>query len=770
MRRTKEFVAEAVLAVVSTYVPRHCGIATFARDLVHAYYSVPKIRAKHGPIVAAISDHFGEFHYPKEVAYEIRKEVADDYRVAAEFLSRSHADVISIQHEYGIYGGADGELILELAHALRKPYTVTLHTVLSKPTPNQRRVLQELCDAATIVVTISKGAIPLLKDIYNIEVEKIVHIPHGAPDLPFTDPAYYQETLGLTGRWVLMTFGHLGPSKGIEMALHALAKLVKDIPDVTYLIVGATHPELLKREGEKYRESLIKLVEELNLQDHVQFVNRYLDDEELKQYIQGADIYISPYPGEEQISSGPLTYAVAAGKAIISTPYVAAKEMLSDNRGILTPFNDPDALAENLKTLIQDQLRRVRMRKAAYKYGRTLTWANIGKAYAALVNQIFQSGRAPARVFSFVGGKPAKIRWDYLKSLCDETGVFQHARYTIPDRSHGYTTDDNARTLIAGCHDYLLNGDSEIKELIPRTLSFLRYAYNPDNGRVRNFMSFERFWLEDMGSEDSHGRTVWATGYATAHAPKGYGQRAAFDLFHEILPVLNTFTSPRAWALAILGIDAYLTRFSGDLPVRRMGMTLTKKLLNLYEANRHYHQQNWVWVEDILAYDNARIPEAFIAASAWSELDGVLEAGLACAEWLFENCTNPENGHLSLIGNRGWWTRGKQKAQFDQQPVDAAAMVALAKRAYLVTNDKKWRERAEISFDWFLGKNDVGLPLVDEISGGCRDGITPLGINENMGAESTLSYLLASLDIASLYLSEKKEDIEEIGLLKVPNL
>ncbi len=757
----------AEFAILSTYVPRHCGIATFSHDLLKSYQEASDDVASHSPIVIAISDELGEFDYPPEVAFEIRKHSLSDYRTAAEYINQSPAEIVDIQHEYGIFGGQDGEMLLHFIEHLKKPFIITLHTVLPEPSENQRRVLSELCDKAFKVIVLAKAAIPILETVYSVSPEKTEHISHGAPDLPFTDPAFFQETLGLTGRWVLMTFGHLGPSKGIEMALEALSILVKDIPNVTYLIVGATHPELIKHQGEQYRENLEKMVADLGLQENVVFVNRYLSDSELKQYIQGADIYISPYPGAAQISSGPLTYAVAAGKAVIATPYLAAQEMLAEERGILTPFQDPNALAKNLYEIIKDDLRRVRLRKSAYRYGRTFTWQNVGKAHYELVKRLLSEGRGSVRSFYVKNLAPVHPSWDYLLSITDSTGVLQHAKYTVPDREHGYCTDDNARALIVACKEWQMHGSQLAKPMITKCLSFLRHAYNPTNQRSRNFMGYDRKWMESAGSEDSHARALWAVGYSSAYAMKGAGQRTSFELFHLLLPKLTSFTSPRAWAFGILGIDAYLSKFQGDLPVRRIGTELVNRLLECYQ---NCHKDNWNWFEDIIAYDNARLPEALIAASSWVGNQKALEVGISTLTWLFENCLDEKDGHLSFIGNRNWWKRGKPKSKFDQQPVDACAMLAAAKRAYETTRDSIWKDYAERAYEWFFGRNDLGIPLVDETSGGCRDGLCANGVNENMGAESTLSFLLAALDYSAMYVEDEDTSHQETAKISATSV
>ncbi|MCH7905239.1 MAG: glycosyltransferase family 4 protein [Armatimonadetes bacterium] len=734
------------LAIVSTYVPLRCGLATFARDLA-AHYGASEVAGGEAfPKVVAVSPEGADLDYPPEVVYDIRRDRQSDYRTAADFLNRSPVDIVSLQHEFGIFGGEDGDLVLGLLAALKRPVVATLHTVLRDPTDGQRETLKQVCDHAAAVMVLAQAAKPILEAVYDVPSEKIVFIPHGAPDLPFSDPAFYQESLGLAGKRVVMTFGHLGPGKGIEMALEAMARLAPDYRDVVYLVVGATHPELLKWEGEAYREGLERMAADLSLTDTVRFVNRHLTDTEVEEYLQAADIYVAPYTGADQIASGPLAYAVAAGKAVVATPFAAAQELLASGRGLLTPFDDPDALAQNLRDLLDDPVKSVKMRKAAYRHGRGFTWPSIGSTYRELCSELAAGSRpVPVAAHARAAQEP-ELRWDHLLALSDDTGVLQHAKYAIPDHSHGYCADDNARALLVACAQWRLNECPEALALIHRTLSFLSYGFNDANSRMRNFMSYDRTWLEKTGSEDSHGRTVWAAGYAAAHAPRHSGQRVAFELFHKLLVKLPKFTSPRAWAFSLLGISAYLSRFEGELAVRHVGRRLAERLADRYESAA---TRKWRWFEEIVAYDNGRLPEALLAASVWGGDERFRRYGLQSLEWLFDGCT-ADDGHISLVGCSGLWRKGKGKARFDQQPLCAAAMVAAARRAFEVTGDAVWIERATTAFEWFLGRNDIGTPLVDPLSGGCADGLTPLGVNENMGAESTLSWMLAASDIAEL--------------------
>lgn len=733
-------------AVISTYVPRRCGIATFAYDLVTAYNGQTKEQKK--PLVVAVSNPKSQCAYPREVAYEIGRDHVEDYVRAAQFLNGSPIDIVSIQHEYGIFGGEDGKHIVTLANELKKPFSVTCHTVLKKPSNGQLSRLKQLCERASSVIVLSDEAILTMKSVYGIDPAKVVCARHGAPDLPFTDPEFFKDALGLAGRTVLLTFGHLGPGKGIETGIRALKRCVAKIPNIMYLVVGATHPELLKYEGERYRESLVQLADELGVAENVRFINKYLTSKEVLEYVQAADIYLSPYPVADQISSGPLAYAVAAGKVVISTPYVAAKELLADGRGLLAEFNSDESFADNIVAACTDPVRAVRMRKAAYRFGRDFTWSSIGDAYARLFAGVVDRGSnsSSARPISPSGLCPKLPLWDHLVAMTDDTGVFQHAKYSVPDRSHGYCTDDVARSLLVACRDLRLSREPTWLHNARSWTSFLYHAFDRETGRMRNFMSFERRWLEKTGSEDSHARSVWATGYVAAHCPDDGCSRTCFELFHELLPALAKFRSPRAWAYSILGIAEYLSKYEGDLEAKKTGALLADRLVDLYNKAA---EGDWRWFEPVVAYDNAKLSEALLRASSWDDESRYENVGFATLEWLFTSLTDPSTGAIWLVGNRGWWRKDQEAAvaRFDQQPIDAAGMVSAAKCAYELTRDPIWRERLLRSFEWFLGRNDLGISLVDSRTGACGDGLTPTGVNGNQGAESTLSWMNAQYDL-----------------------
>ncbi len=739
------------IAFIATYPPRQCGIGTFTYDLLTSlkgvYNRKDTLPYQHNLQVIALNNIAEGYDYTDDVGFEIKDQHQSDYFNAADYINLSSIDVVSLQHEYGIFGGPDGEYIVNLLAKLKKPVVTTLHTVLKDPSPEQLTVMEKVCSLSTRVVIIAEKAIPILEEVYGVPREKISLIHHGTPDVPFLDSSYYKEQVQ-EGRMVILTFGLLSPNKGIEYAIRGVKIAAKKYPDLLYIILGATHPEVKRRFGEQYRLSLGKLVQELDLEENVVFHNRYVTMDQLIRFLVASDIYLTPYLSKEQISSGTLAYAVACGKAVISTPYWYAEELLADERGLLVPFQDSEALGNELLRLLSDEGLRNRLRKHAYQFGRQMVWPEVARAYLhdfenALAEYSTAAIGARFHPRTLARAVLPEINLEHLRSLTDDTGVYQHAVFSTPDRFHGYCTDDNARALLLTIMNWRLNQNRAILPLLQVSLAFLNHALNPKTGRSRNFLSFDRRWLEDKGSEDSHGRLLWALGYTIAFAPTEAILGLCLRLFKQAISPVIFFSSPRAWAFSILGCSAYLKRFGGDSEVRHIASQLSNQLLELFKNNV---TPEWPWFENIVSYDNARLPQALILAGQHSESEEkelYFQYGINALKWLISIQTSPTGGHLSLIGNKGWWVRGEEKALFDQQPLEAAALVDACFQAFLATGGDFWRSEMDRIFQWYLGYNDLDSTLIDFTTGACFDGIHPTGINQNQGAESTLSYLLA---------------------------
>lgn len=759
------------VSFISTYPPRKCGIATFCNDLLNSMKLVYGTSNNNGEQsnfeVVALNNNIETYNYDREVTFHVRDQQRSDYQRAADFINHSPVDAVSVQHEYGIFGGEDGNYINYLLDSLKKPAITTLHTVLEEPSTGQRQTMLRICEQSVSVVVMAQAAVDILTRVYRVPEDKVLLIPHGAPDVPFLDSSYYKDQFQAEGRKVLLTFGLLSPSKGLEYSLAAMEKVVEVHPDALYIILGATHPEVKRRHGEEYRHLLEKMVHDKGLTHNVAFYNQYVSLERLVQFLVATDVYITPYLNREQITSGTLAYALACGKAIVSTPYIYAEELLDDERGSLVPFRDSDALAEEVIKLLSDEAWRNRMRKNSYQYGRQMIWKEVARSYAA----VFEQARFSYSEMFSQSVKSAdvterailpEVNLTHLHTMTDDTGLYQHAVFNVPDRNHGYCTDDNARGLIAAVMNWRLFKDESINQLLKTYLSFLYHAFNEKRGRMRNFMSFDRRWLEEVGSEDSHGRVLWAIGYTIAHPPSEELLGLATRLFKDLVEAPLKFTSPRAWAFAVIGANYYLRRFGGDTRVRQIMLELSEKLMQLFAKNA---ADDWYWFENILAYDNARVSQALLVAGNYLEQEEMFETGLKSLQWLIEIQTNPEGGQLSIIGNDGWYKRGGEKARFDQQPVDATALVDACYQAFVLTGDDSWLGKMEWAFNWFFGSNDVHQPLYDFSDGGCYDGLQPGGINQNQGAESVVSMLLA---LQRVHLVAHQGLFQQQQQLKIP--
>ncbi len=744
------------VAIIGNYLPRQCGIATFTTALVDAL-------SKQAPGVnfgaIAMNDNPEGYKYPEKVRFEIQQNKLSDYSIASEYLNINQMDIVCVQHEYGIFGGSAGSHLLKLLGELRMPVVTTLHTVLKDPKIEYRKVLLKLADLSERLIVMSRKAIDFLTEIYGIPEEKITFIHHGIPDIPFVDPNYYKEQFGVEGKKVLLTFGLLSPNKGIEYVLQALPTIIKKHPDIAYIILGATHPHILKEHGDEYRIRLQQLVHKLNLSGHVHFQNRFVGLNELCEFLGTADVYITPYLEEAQITSGTLIYAMGSGKPVVSTPYWYATEMLADGRGVIVDFKNSDAIAEQITNLLDQDIDRNQIRKNAYSFTREAVWSAVSKRYLDVFREVKLKRSLHPRprhlysdnIKSITTFALPEIKFDHLKIMTDDTGIFQHATYTIPKRNHGYCTDDNARALVVTAMGYKYSSSDSVwlDSLSSLYLSFILDAYNEDNGRFRNFMTYSRQWTEEMGSEDSHGRALWGLGKIIAFTRNTGLKDVATLLFKRALNPVEQFTSPRAIAFALVGIHAYLEKFSGDSNVRRMRKILAENLFTLFKNNA---TQKWPWLEKKVSYANGKLVHALLLSGQWMQRNDMIEMGLNSLKWLLD--IQIEKGHFSPIGNIGWYEQDHPKARFDQQPLEANAMMEACVEAFNFTRNKVWLDSAVMCFNWFLGHNDLNLSLYDPKTGGCRDGLMADGINQNEGAESSLAWLLSLMALQNLYSEE----------------
>jgi len=737
------------VAFLGNHLPRRCGIATFTTDLADAIcteFPDP------GCSVVAMNDPGMRHAYGERVRFEIAESDLSSYRRAADFLNVGTTDVLSVQHEYGIFGGKAGSYVLALLREIRVPIVTTLHTIVGEPSVDQRRVMDAVVRLSTRLVVMSRHGAALLHDVHGAPQDKIDIIPHGIPGLP-RGPASKAQ-LGLEGKSVILTFGLLSPDKGIEYVIEALPRVVERHPDVMYVVVGATHPHVKERSGEAYRRELAQLARRLGVDSNIIFHDRFVSLPELVEFLSAADIYTTPYLNPEQTTSGTLAYAVGAGKAVISTPYRYASELLADGRGLLVPSRDSAAMAEAISGLLDDPGKLAALGARAALYGRDMGWPSVARSYVASMERAKREHESTrragfeAKTLKVRPMDPPELNVEHLRLMTDDTGLLQHATFSVPRLEDGYCLDDNARALLlmtliedAGTKDPAIT-----RVLGSRYLAFVSYAFNTEVGRFRNFMTYSRKWTEQCGSEDSQGRALWALGAVVGRSRDPGRQSLGGHLFHAALPVTSSFESPRGCAFALLGIHEYLRAFQGDSGVEALQQLLAERLLAGFERNATH---DWRWCEDIVSYDNARLPQALIVSGDRMGNAEMLAAGLRSLEWLAE-IQRSEEGDFAPVGSNGFYPRASRKAPFDQQPLEASAMVSACLEALRLTGEERWKQEALRAFRWFLGQNQLRASLYDPATGGCRDGLHADRLNENQGAESTLSFLLALTELSQL--------------------
>lgn len=729
------------IALIGNFPPRLCGIATFTRDVHAALTSAfPALAVD----AYAMTDPGGAYQYPPEVCCEIRQDELADYAQAARRINASGADAVLVQHEYGIFGGPAGINLLRLLDRVDAPVVVTLHTVLEHPDTDQRTVIEAIVRRAARLIVMAEKGRELLQRVHGVPAERIVVVPHGVPDRPLADTALFKQRFGLQGRKVMLTMGLLSPNKGIEYAIRALPGLVRRHPDLTYVILGATHPHLIAREGEAYRDSLIALAGELGVADHVLFDNRFVEQETLLDYIAATDIYVTPYLNQAQITSGTLSYAVALGKPVVSTPYWHATELLADGVGKLVPFGDSDAIGAAIGALLDDPVHLESMRHRAWAIGRTMLWERLAESYVAICRDAVT--RSPVRLPRGPRSSgPIEPRFDAVERMTDGTGMLQHAIFTVPDRNHGYCVDDNCRALML-MHRVEGPLAPRADELAEVYAAFVQHAWNGGEGRFRNFMGFDRGWLESVGSDDSFGRSLWSLGVTVASARSPELRRWALHLFDQVAPHVRALGSPRTWAFAILAADAVLESHAGHIVARSIVADFGVRLHGLLRKQR---RDDWLWFESVLSYDNARLPEALIRAGLRLGDVVMTQDGLAALGWLDGVQTN-EDGQFRAVGTDSFGCDHALPALFDQQPLEAWATIDAVLLAYRVTRDDRWQAAAWRAWNWYLGENDVGLPIGLPETGGCFDGLMSDRTNRNQGAESILAFQFASCAMARI--------------------
>ena len=720
------------IALIGNSPPRLCGIATFTRDVREALLaSFPSIAVD----LYAMNDVGSSHVYGPEVACSINQNEVADYRLAAQRINDSRADVVLVQHEYGIFGGAAGAHLLKLLDRVEAPVVVVLHTVLEQPNAEQRAVIDALSRRAAKLIVMAHRGREILCRVHGIAASRIAVVPHGVPDRPRVPTSPLKQRFDFTGRQVLLTFGLLSPNKGIETMIRALPAIVAAHPQALYVVLGATHPHLVAHEGEAYREGLQALAAELGVSNAVRFIDGFLAQDELLDYLQSADIYVIPYLTETQITSGTLAYAVALGKPVVSTPFWHAAELLGDGTGVLVPFGESRRFAEEIITLLDDPARVEAVGARAYSAGREMVWAKIAEAYLAICDDAVR--KRLVRIQPHRTREHAVIapRLEAIERMTDGCGMIQHSIFAVPDRNHGYCVDDNCRALMLM---HRIDGDAAPRAdaLAITYASFVQHAWNGALGRFRNFMGFDRAWLEAEGSEDSFGRSLWAIGCSASEARSLDMRRWALHLFDQVAPHVLQLKSPRTWAFALLGADAVLDTHPDHEVAHRLVEDFGTKLLAQLRLER---RDGWTWFESVVAYDNARLPEALLRAGKRLSDQGMLTEGLAALEWLDAMQTNGD-GQFRAVGTDSFMRAYAGPLPFDQQPLEAWATVEAMLFAHALTGEAKWLDDAWRAHSWYLGNNDLDLPMATPGDGGCFDGLMSDRVNLNQGAESILAY------------------------------
>lgn len=729
------------IAYIASYFPRECGIATFTEHLIKAVCGdtedVPEVS------VIAMNDEGQVYDYPPEVTFTVRQQHMQDYLDAADHVNNTDVDLVIVQHEFGIFGGESGIYLLPFLHRIKTPYIVTFHTVLKEPSFMQKSVVREIALHASRVIVMSRLATSFLEDIYEVPADKIMLIPHGVPD--FEQLSISSDILpeALRHRKVIFTFGLLSRNKGIETVINALPAVIGRHPDILYVVAGKTHPAVIRHAGEEYRQSLHELVSRLKLEDHVLFVDKFLTEDDLFAYLTHSDIYVTPYLSETQITSGTLTYALGAGAAVLSTPYWYAKELLDDGRGQLFGFSQHEELGALIRNLLDDPGELENLRARASEYGRELRWSRMGARYRQLARKILSTPRPASfsnRPLPDVSALPP-LNLTHIRRLTDDTGIVQHAKYGIPNLKEGYCLDDNARALMMMLMAQPHRKSKESPDLLPIYLSFIHYMQTPD-GNFRNFLSFSRQYLDDVGSEDSFGRTVWALGYLVRYAPNNSYREFATELFHKSTRHFSALEHLRGRANAVIGVCHYLAYHPSDEGMFAVLDGLLQPMIAAWNANSN---EQWRWFEKSMTYDNGILPLAFFHAAQLTGNERLLGIAMDSLQFL-ENLTM-HRGYFAPVGNEGWHCEGGECPLFDQQAIETMAMVLLYQQAHAVTGNRAYLQKMFTCYNWFHGENALRIPLYDHETQGCCDGLSPAGVNRNQGAESTVAYFISHIAV-----------------------
>ncbi|MEM4390792.1 MAG: glycosyltransferase family 4 protein [Candidatus Diapherotrites archaeon] len=720
------------ILMVSSYPPRECGIATFTKNLCDA------LQKKFGmilvPKVFCINEDSHILRdYDKRVIGSFVEQELESYEKAAKKINKmQNIGLVNIQHEFGLFGGKFGSHLLRFMELTNKKMITTMHTVLKNPKSEMKQVVRGISEYSEKIVVMTNTAKELLEKNYKIDGSKIEVIYHGVPSMVFQNKEKLRRKYGLADKKVLLTFGLLSKGKGVENIILAMPKILEKHPNAIYLVLGETHPKVRKIFGEEYRDYLKSLVQENNLIGKVKFIDKFLSLNEIIEFLELCDVYVAPALDKNQICSGTVSYAMGAGKPIVASFTRYNKEMLAENRGIVVRQNKPGYFANAICKFLDNQQMSLNFSKNVFEFSRKMTWPNVANSYFGMLKEI-------SNIEDCSFGRLPPLNFKHFYKLTDDFGIIQFCNYSEPDINSGYTLDDNARALVVAADTYSKFGSKKMLRLSNIFLNFLDYCQMQD-GKFHNFVDENREFLDDVGSEDSQGRAIWALGHVLDSNLPDELKLKAKHMLEKTIDFGLELESTRAEAYSLIGLSQVNGMFGNGMREK-----LVESLISKYNEVSNV---DWNWFEESLTYANGSIPEALFIADNYDKTGLALKVAEESLNFLTK--TLFIGGKLVPIGQEKWFVKDLERSHFDQQPIEASVMTTAYIRAFQKTGNKEYAIKARSSFDWYLGKNTSNLMVYDEATGGCFDGLTKNGVNANEGAEATVTYLLARMMISKI--------------------
>ncbi|WP_203295432.1 glycosyltransferase [Luteirhabdus pelagi] len=741
---------------VCSYPPRKCGIATFSQDLITSlkkgFGTTMQIE------VCALENECCDANgYPEEVTYKIdAQELSSFFKVASKLNERDDIGMVCVQHEFGLFGGDYGSHLVAFLLKLDIPISCVFHTVLPNPDKKRTKIMQALDDLSEKLIVLTNKSAEILESDYQIDTNKIAIIPHGTHIVLWKEKQRLKNKYGFQNKNVLSTFGLLSENKNIETALRALPKILQKFPNTVYLVLGKTHPEILKREGETYRDTLLKIVDNLGIKDHVIFINEYLELTRLLEYLSLSDVYLFSSKDPNQAVSGTFAYAMSCGNPVISTPIPHSKECLDPSTGILlNDFEDPIEISNAVIDLLEQPFIATSMGKNAFIKMRAFSWENVAISYSDIFQDYLQHN--DSLDFSL-----PPIRTDHIEDMTTDFGMLQFSNFSVPDTFFGYTLDDNARALIAMLMYYKQKRNDKVLRLIEIYMNFIVFCQQED-GLFYNYVDYEEQFTgqnTQVNLEDSNGRAIWALGYVlsdTENLPKSLVAKAE-NCFKNVIQNVADFNSPRAIGFILKGLYYYQEN-EPKTQYNQLADTLAEELLRIFNITS---DKKWEWFEDYLTYANSILPEALLYAWLITKNKKYKDVAETTFDFLLSQYFM--KGQIKVISNDGWFHKRNKRTFHGEQPIEVAYTILSLDLFYRVTHKKKYAKQLHTAFSWFLGNNHLKQIMYNPVNGACYDGLEEDNININQGAESNLCYLMARLVVENypleVGLKETKSDLK----------